>query len=100
MILDSNPHVVGPLVQVQAEPVSKGGYIGGRPTFGYRTRPTTEYRPTWPIDQTGGDSVPALWAIDHRLVSTTVERAYAEPTGTITAVYRKQGDWEYVWEEA
>lgn len=99
MILDLTPHVVGPLLQIQEEPVSKGGYIGGSPTFGYRTRTTTEYRLTWPIDAAGGDSVPATWATDHRLVSTSVDLPYAALAGTITAVYRHEGDWTYVWED-
>lgn len=101
MILDSTPYVVGPIVQVQEEPISRRYGIGGR-EIGYRTRTTTEYRLTWPVDNAGGETVPDTHTIgtdEYRLVATSYDLGYAALAGTLTAVYRLEGDWETVWEE-
>ena len=101
MILHETPYTVGPLVQVQENPVARNYGIGGR-QIGYRTRTVTEYRLTWPVDNTGGETVPATHTVgedEYRLVSTSYDLAYAALNGTLTAVYRLEGDWETVWED-
>jgi len=96
--LDATPDVFGPTLAIQEEPLARGAGLGGM-EIGYRTRTVYEYRVVWPIDAAGGESVPATWATDYRLVSTSIDRAYSGLAGLLTAIYRLEGDWSTVWEE-
>lgn len=100
MILDPTPYVVGPIVQVQENPIARNYGIGGR-QIGYRTRTVVEYRLAWPVDNAGGETVPATHTIgtdEYRLAATSYDLGYAALGGTLTAVYRREGAWQTVWE--
>jgi hypothetical protein len=99
--LDSTPYVVGPVLQVQEDPLARNYGIGGR-QIGYRTRTTYEYRLTWPVDNTGGEAVPETYTAgddEFRLVSTSYDLGYGGLSGHLTGTYRLLGDWSTVWEE-
>lgn len=97
--LSTTPDVIGPSMQIQEEPLAMRGAIGGKARMGYRTRTVHEYRVMWPVDNTGGESVPGTWATDYRLVSSSIERSYSALSGVLTALYRLEGDWTEVWED-
>ena len=52
----------------------------------------TEYRLTWPVDDSGGESPPATYS-GATLTSSGPGPQYGAATGQYVAIYRDEGSW-------
>ena len=86
--------VFGPELSVEEEPYLFVSIVGF--TWSVTRRTTSTMRVVFPINASGGEELSSTWTVGsdtYSLLSTSVDRGYGKPTGTLTAIYRKEGAW-------